>query len=110
MTQAIKNALNTFAYDTVKSMVEEGKHITPELLDQWETDLHGTLKENGGKIGKPRIRELLVCYILSEFDVEAFGVKSAAWKAGEVSDNAIKKLNKQRKNGFNDLKIVKAAK
>lgn len=109
MSQEIKNALNSFAYETVKTMVENDQHITPELLDQWESSLHGTMKENGQKIGKARIRELLVCYILDEFDVVAFGLPLPRPNT-EVSEKAIKKMNSQRKKGFVDLKIVKGAK
>lgn len=110
MTQAIKNALNSFAYSKVEAIIESGKFVTPEILDQWENELHGTMKENDQKIGKARIRELVVAYILSEFDVEAFGVQSAAWKAGEISDSTIRKMKNQRKKKFVDLKIVKGAK
>lgn len=110
MTQAIKNVLNSFAFDKVEAIIEAGNVVTPEILDQWESDLHGTMKENDQKIGKARIRELLVCYILSEFNTDAFGVKAAAWTPGEISETTIRKMKNQRKKKFVDLKIVKAAK
>ena len=39
MSQAIKNALNAFAYYKVSAMLEEGRCVTPSLLDQWEVEL-----------------------------------------------------------------------
>lgn len=110
MSQAIKNVLHSFAFDKVEEICKNGGVVTPEILDQWEKDLHGTMVENEQKIGKARIRELLVCYIISEFDIDAFGVQSVVKKAGEISDTCIRKMKNQRKKGFNDLKIVKAAK
>ncbi|QQG32224.1 hypothetical protein CkP1_0064 [Citrobacter phage CkP1] len=110
MSQAIKNVLNSFAFPKVESLMADGKIVTPRLLDKWEVELHGTMKENDQKIGKARIRELVVAYILSEFGVEAFGVESKAYKSGKISDSTIRKMKNQRKKGFNDLKIVKAAK
>lgn len=109
MTQAIKNALNSFAYDKVDAIMKSGSIVTPEVLDSWEKELHGDLKENDQKIGRARIRELLVAYILSEFNTDAFGVPSMAWTPGEISDTTIRKMKNQRKKKFADLKIVKAA-
>lgn len=110
MTQAIKNVLNSFAFDKVEAILAEKNVVTPEILDKWESELHGTMKENDQKIGKARIRELLVAYILSEFNTDAFGVPTNAWTAGEISDTTIRKMKNQRKKKFVDLKIVKAAK
>lgn len=107
MTQAIKNVLNSFAFPKVEALMAEGKIVTPELLDQWENELHGKMKENDQKIGKPRIRELVVCYIISEFDIDAFGVVSN--KKPEISDTCIRKMKNQRKKGFIGLKSIKAA-
>lgn len=108
MSQAIKNVLNSFAYDKVEKMMEEGKHVTPRLLDKWEVELHGTMKENEQKIGKARIRELVVAYLLSEFGTEAFGVKPTTPGIGEISDTTIRKMKNQRRKGFRDVKAVKA--
>ena len=108
MSQAIKNVLNSFAYPKVEAIMAEGKFITPDILDKWEVELHGTMKENDQKIGKARIRELVVAYIISEFDIDAFGIPTP--KKKEISDSAIRKMKNQRKKGFSDLKIVKAAK
>ncbi|WWS25195.1 hypothetical protein vBKpnAMK6_00241 [Klebsiella phage vB_Kpn_AM_K6] len=85
MSQAIKNVLNSFAYDKVSAMLEEGRCVTPSLLDQWEVELHGTMKEEGQKIGKARIRELVVAYLLSEFGIKAFGVEPITPGIGEIS-------------------------
>lgn len=109
MSQAITNVLKAFAYDKVTAIMKTG-HVTPEHLDAWESELHGTMKENDQKIGKGRIRELVVAYILSEFDVAAFGVVSQAYKAGEISDTTIRKMKNQRKKGFAGMKFNKAAK
>lgn len=109
MSQAIKNVLNSFAYDKVVSIMKSGGYVTPEILDQWENDLHGTMKENDQKIGKARIRELVVAYILSEFSTPAFGVGTYNPDAGKISEKTIKRMKSQRKKGFRDLKIVKAA-
>lgn len=109
MSQAIKNVLNSFAYDKVVSIMKSGGYVTPEILDQWEKDLHGTMKENDQKIGKARIRELVVAYILSEFSTPAFGVGTYNPDAGVISEKTIKRMKSQRKKGFRDLKIVKAA-
>ncbi|WP_457825435.1 DUF7570 family protein, partial [Staphylococcus aureus] len=73
-----------------------------------EVELHGTMKENDQKIGKARIRELVVAYILSEFSLDAFGIPTT--KRKEISDSTIRRMKNQRKKGFVDLKIVKAAK
>lgn len=110
MSQAIKNVLNSFVFPKVEAMREnEFKDIvTPKLLDAWEIELHGTVKENDQKIGKARIRELVVAYIISEFDIDAFGIHTE--KRKEISDTTIRKMKNQRKKGFADLKIVKAAK
>ncbi|MGC8030331.1 DUF7570 family protein, partial [Salmonella enterica] len=59
-------------------------------------------------IGKARIRELVVAYILSEFSLDAFGIPTT--KRKEISDSTIRRMKNQRKKGFVDLKIVKAAK
>lgn len=104
MSQEIKNALNSFAYETVKTMMKAGVPVTPEILDGWEAELHGTMKENGQKIGKARIRELLVCYIIDEFDIAAFGLEPPRPKK-EISENCIKKMKAQRKKGFDKIKV-----
>ena len=110
MSQEIKNVLNSFAFDKVEALLADGKHVTPEILDEWEVALHGTMKENDQKIGKARIRELVVCYILSEFDIDAFGLEHKVKGVSDISDTAIRKMKNQRKKGFVDLKSVKAAK
>lgn len=110
MTQAIKNAINAFSYEKVEALKEAEEIVTTEMLDNWEVELHDIMKKADQKIGKSRIRELMVCYILNEFGVEIFGTKSSTWKAGEISETSIRKMKNQRKKGFNDLKIVKAAK
>ena len=112
MSQAIKNVLNAFVFPKVEALKVDGEFkaviVTPELLDKWEVELHGTMKENDQKIGKARIRELVVAYILSEFNLDAFGIPTI--KRKEISDSTIRKMKNQRKKGFVDLKIVKAAK
>ncbi|ADB81559.1 hypothetical protein VPA32_orf066 [Klebsiella phage vB_KpnM_VPA32] len=112
MSQAIKNVLNAFVFPKVEAMKVDGEFkdviVTPKLLDKWEVELHGTMKENDQKIGKARIRELVVAYILSEFNLDAFGIPTI--KRKEISDSTIRKMKNQRKKGFVDLKIVKAAK
>ena len=112
MSQAIKNVLNAFVFPKVEAMKVDGEFkdviVTPKLLDKWEVELHGTMKENDQKIGKARIRELVVAYILSEFNLDAFGIPTV--KRKEITDSTIRKMKNQRKKGFVDLKIVKAAK
>lgn len=111
MSQEIKNVLNSFVFPKVEAMKVDGEYtrfVTPKILDAWEVELHGVMKENDQKIGKARIRELVVGYILSEFDIDAFGLKSKA--KAEISESTIRKMKNQRKKGFVDLKIVKAAK
>ncbi|QPI13779.1 hypothetical protein MYO4S_00023 [Serratia phage 4S] len=105
MSQAIKNLLNSFAYDRVSKMMEQDQIVTPEHLDVWVQEIHPDMKENGARIGKDRTRELLVCYILSEFDTDAFGVTNGPKK--EITDKAIRKYKKMRKQGFKDLKAPK---
>ncbi|UIW11361.1 MAG: hypothetical protein [Enterobacter phage ENC9] len=112
MSQAIKNVLNSFVFPKVDAMAKDlfNKDIvTPEILDDWERELHGTMKENDQKIGKARIRELVVGYILSEFGTPAFGVGIYDPEANKISEKTIKRMKSQRKKGFRDLKIVKAA-
>lgn len=46
-------------------------------------------------------------YILSEFDVKAFGVESKAYQKHEISDKTIRRMKNQRKKKFADLKIAK---
>ena len=46
MSQAIKNVLHSFAFDKVEEIRKKGGIVTPEILDQWEKDLHGTMVEN----------------------------------------------------------------
>ena len=112
MSQAIKNVLNAFVFPKVEAMKVDGEFkdviVTPKLLDKWEVELHGTMKVNDQKIGKARIRELVVAYILSEFSLDAFGIPTT--KRKEISDSTIRRMKNQRKKGFVDLKIVKAAK
>lgn len=105
MSQAIKNVFNAFAFDRVVTLTEQGQIVTPEILDAWVNEVNGDVKENGAQIGKARTRELLVCYILSEFGVEAFGVVNPCPKK-EISDKGIRKYKKMRKQGFTDLKVV----
>ncbi|BBC78113.1 Hypothetical protein KNT65_gp065 [Escherichia phage EcS1] len=109
MSQAIKNVLNSFAFAKVESLLAAEKYVTPEHLDVWEQSLHGTMKEDGQKIGKARIRELVVGYILSEFGTPAFGVGVYDPEKGVISDKTIRRMKNQRKKGFCDLKIVKNA-
>lgn len=111
MSQEIKNVLNSFVFPKVEAMKQDGEYlrfVTPEVLDVWEVELHGVMKENDQKIGKARIRELVVGYILSEFDIDAFGLKSKP--KSEISESTIRRMKNQRKKGFVDLKSVKAAK
>ncbi|CCI88646.1 phage protein [Yersinia phage phiR1-RT] len=109
MSQAIKNVLNSFAFNKIEAMMEQGTFVTHSLLDEWEIQLHGNMKENDQKIGKARIRELLVEYILREFDIKAFGIESKVKGLSTISDSAIRKMKNQRKKGFRDVKSVKAA-
>lgn len=108
MSQEIKNVLNNFAYDRVLTIMKNGGNVTPAVLDEWENELHGSMQEHDQKIGKGRIRELLVCYIIGEFDIVAFGLPLPRERM-EVSEAAIKKMKKQRKNGFDNMKMVKVA-
>lgn len=108
MSQAIKNVLNSFVFPKVEAIMAAKHSVTPEILDEWENELHGVMKENDQKIGKVRIRELVVCYIIDEFDIDAFGIETP--KKKEISDTCIRKMKSQRKKGFAELKIVKAAK
>lgn len=110
MSTEIKNVLASFAFDKVTAILEKGDIVTPTILDAWESRLLEIMRDHGQKIGRNGIREILVQYILTEFDVEAFGVVSSAWHAGEISDSTIRKMKNQRKKKFVDLKIVKAAK
>ncbi|WJZ27945.1 hypothetical protein NCTGTJJY_CDS0066 [Serratia phage 92A1] len=105
MSQAIKNVLNSFAYDRVALMMEQNDVVTPDVLDRWVSEVHPDMKENGARIGKERTRELLVGYILSEFDVDAFGVVNPC-PHKEISDKGIRKYKKMRKQGFKDLKVA----
>lgn len=107
MSQAIKNVLNAFAFDKVEAIRKTGDIITPEILDAWEKELHGHMKENDQIIGKARIRELVVAYICDEFTIEAFGVKPNVKGTTEISEKMVRKMKSQRKKGFKDLKIVK---
>ena len=50
MSQAIKNVLNSFAYDKVSAMLEEGRCVTPSLLDQWEDYFMNGLSNKDGWI------------------------------------------------------------
>lgn len=110
MSQAIKNALNSFIFTKVSDIIEKGNIVTPAILDQWEKDFHMEMKKNDQKIGRNTIRELIVQYILSEFDVQAFGVEPKGYQKHEISETTIRRMKNQRKKKFVDLKIVKAAK
>ena len=107
MSSSVKNVLNSFAYDKVNKIIENNKYVTSRMLDNWEVELHGVMKENDQKIGKKRIRELVVAYLLSEFGVKAFGVKPMVELNAEISDSYIRKMKNQRKKGFRDMKIMK---
>ncbi|UPW37780.1 receptor-recognition protein assembly protein [Escherichia phage vB_EcoM_ESCO10] len=109
MSQAIKNVLNSFAFDKVNELMKTG-FVTPQILDQWVAELLPIMRSKDQKIGHNGIREILVQYILDEFDVAAFGVESKAWHPGEITDKTIRRMKNQRKKKFVDLKIVKAAK
>ena len=50
MTIQIKNAINSYAYDKVVSLLEKGDIVTPQILDKWEKELHQTMKQNDQKI------------------------------------------------------------
>lgn len=104
MSQAIKNVLNSFAYDRVVVLMDNDQIVTPEILDLWVQQIHPQMKEQGARIGRDTTRELLVQYILSEFDTDAFGVSNGPKK--EISDKAIRKYKKMRKQGFKDLKVA----
>lgn len=102
MTQAIKNVLNSFAYGKVIELQAQETVINPIHLDLWVDEIHHQVKEEGASIGKARVRELMVQYILSEFDTDVFGVKSPVKHV--ISDKGIRKYKKARKQGFKDIK------
>lgn len=102
MTQAIKNVLNSFAYGKVLELQAQNVNIEPSHLDLWVNEIHHDVKEEGASIGKNRVRELMVQYILSEFDTDVFGVLSP--QKHEISDKGIRKYKKARKQGFKDIK------
>ncbi|ADO19409.1 hypothetical protein SP18gp067 [Shigella phage SP18] len=108
MTASITNIITNFAFAKVNTLMKSG-FVTPEILDQWEGDVQKLIIAEGQTMGKARIRESLVQYILNEFDVVAFGLPLPR-ENKEVSDKAIKRMNSQRKKGFVDLKIIKGAK
>lgn len=107
MSQSIRNVLKSYAYNKVSDLVQKEKYVTPRILDEWERELHSQFKENDEKIGRARVRELTVDYILSEFGVIAFGVKPTIDYDPTVSEKTIKKMKSQRKKNFVDLKLVK---
>ena len=74
MSTKIKNVVNSFAFDKVAALLESGNIVTPQVLDAWEFRLYEIMQKHDQKIGRNSIREILVQYILSEFDVAAFGV------------------------------------
>ncbi len=110
MSTKIKNVVNSFAFDKVVALLESGNIVTPQVLDAWEFRLYEIMQKHDQKIGRNSIREILVQYILSEFDVAAFGVESKAYQKHEISEKTIRRMKNQRKKKFVDLKIVKAAK
>lgn len=93
----VHNAIAHMVYSRFGRM-EEIK-ITDADLDLMQVEGQTYLKNNGVNIGKARVRELLVEYILSEFGVKAFGVEEIAPKR-EISDKMIKKCQKARRKGF----------
>ncbi|QFR56021.1 hypothetical protein CPT_Muldoon_065 [Serratia phage Muldoon] len=106
MTQAIKNVLNSFAYGKVVELQAQDKVIEPHHLDAWVDEILPQIKSGGSNIGKNTTRELMVQYILSEFDVGAFGVGPMNPDKKEISDKAIRKYKKMRKQGFKDIKVA----
>ncbi|AHY25318.1 hypothetical protein PS2_71 [Serratia phage PS2] len=104
MTQAIKNVLNSFAYGKVIELQAQEKSVEPHHLDAWVEEILPQIKSGGSNIGKNTTRELMVQYILSEFNTDAFGVKSKEIK--EISDKGIRKYKKMRKQGFKDIKVA----
>lgn len=93
----VHNAIAHMVYSRFGRMEEI--NITDTDLDLMQVEGQTYLKSNGVNIGKARVRELLVEYILSEFGISAFGVKEIAPKR-EISDKMIKKCQKARRKGF----------
>lgn len=93
----VHNAIAHMVYSRFGRMEEIT--ITDADLDLMQVEGQTYLKNNGVNIGKARVRELLVEYILSEFGISAFGVKEIAPKR-EISDKMIKKCQKARRKGF----------
>lgn len=91
---------NTIAHMVYTRFARQEKiNITESDLDDMEVEGQKFLKENGVNIGKRRVRELVVQYILNEFGVSAFDVVEIAPKR-EISDKMIKKCQRARRKGF----------
>lgn len=93
----VLNTIRHIAYSRFGRM-EEVK-VTDKDLDELVVLAQAFLNENGVNIGKRRVRELMVEYILDEFGVIAFGTKPVVEKK-EITDKAIKKYQKARRRGF----------
>lgn len=93
----VRNTIRHMTYSRFGRM-EEVK-ITDTDLDNLVVEAQGFLKSQGVNIGKNRVRELIVEYILDEFGSTALGTKPLVEKK-EITEKAIKKYQKARRRGF----------
>lgn len=93
----VQNTIRHLAYSRFKHMDEV--KITENDLVLLTDQAKEFLNSNGVNIGKKRVRELLVEYLLDEFGCIAFGTKPLVEKR-EISEKTIKKYQKARRRGF----------
>lgn len=91
--------------NTIKHMTytrfgrQEVVSVSDEELETLQNECQEFLKALNVNIGKNRVRELIVEYILEEFGTDAFGV-SPIYRQKKISDKAVKKYQKARRRGF----------
>lgn len=98
MSLEIRNIIKPATYEAVESL----DIVTKEKLDELEEQFYVFMQAHGFNIGRRGIREIMVETISDNFGLEKMGTKPLSVKK-EISDKAIRKYKKARKNGFEGI-------
>lgn len=93
----VSNTVRHLAYSKFKHM--ENVVITEEDIVSLIDQAKEFLNSNGVNIGKKRLRDLFVEYLMGEFGSIAFGIEPLVKKC-DISEASIQKYKKLRRRGW----------
>ncbi|QPB12293.1 hypothetical protein [Providencia phage PSTCR6] len=100
MSLEIRNIIKPATYKAVESL----DIVTKEKLDELEDQFYAFMQAHNFKIGRRGIREIMVETISDNFGLEKMGITPLSAKK-EISDKTIRKYKKERKNGFQGIRV-----